>query len=810
MQKEFEQTILAFVDSGLSIIPITTGKKTPHSILGGKHDLLTRRSTRKNAEEWVAAGVKSWAVANGAVSNNLVTLDFDEKNYSDLYDLWYARLSDDQKDIVGTCVISITRNNGHHVRYRTETPQPTIKLSRSFIDDIVETTSEVRGEGSYALIPPSSGYTFIKGDLEHLPSVTDEMHEELIDVLRTFNEVEDEPATEYEWKPTDTISGDRPGDRLKALMSWEEILTPHGWVNEGNNQWRRPGKKVGEGISATTDHAGVPMFYVFSSAATPFTENKGYDKFHVFALLNYKGNFSEAAKAAAELYPDESSTGGDVAGRDEVTQATQLVESIVGDPAIELFHDEYGTGFVCMPVGDHRQILALSSREFKTLFSKTFYQANKKRTPSSTTLNNALGVLEGIAAFDGKEYQLKNRVTFVDDTVLYDLTNDSHQVVRVNKDGWTVENNPPILFRRYPHQSSQVTPIRGGNVAEALDFVNVTDSDLRILFVVYLVSLFIPGYVHPMPYVFGAQGSAKSSFSRVLRRLVDPSKTEVLIFPKDRQELAQHLSHYYLSFYDNLHSISQDMSDVLCQAITGGGFSKRRLYSDSEDVIFSLKSNVGLNGISLISDKPDLLDRSILFELERIEEENRKDESEMALAFEMARPRILGAIFDAVVGALSRYPNIELTSKFRMADFTKWGAAIAETLGIGQDNFIAAYRRNVDSQNAEVIEGDMIATLIVGFMESNNEWRGNMTELLKILTEKLLDPSLDAHYVLPKSPKDLSRLLSVLKVPLQSVGIHMDRTRNHSGRVIVLRKVSADTVTSVTSVTDEVNPKEGL
>jgi len=799
---QIENKILTYVRLGLSVIPIKEGAKSPHWILGPKHTLLDVQSTPEQAQKWLDAGVTSWAVAGGAVSGNLVCLDFDEKNYPGLYDLWYEKLSTEQRAVVATCPISITRNNGHHVRYLTETSQPTQKLSIWIVDEEPETTSETKAEGGYALIPPSAGYTFIQGDLEHLPHVTDEMHEELIDIMRTFNEVAIEPATEYERRPGDTIEGDRPGARLNKHMSWEDILGPRGWVQESANHWRRPGKKAGEGISATTNFAGVPMFYVFSSSAAPFTENRGYSKFHTFALLNHKGDFSAAAKAAAELYPDGPSDGGSVAERDDVTQATQLVESIVGDPSIELFHDEYGTGFVRMPVGGHNQILSLSSREFKTLFSKTFYQANKKRTPSSTTLNNALGVLEGIAAFDGKEYLLKNRVAFVDDTVLYDLTNDAHQAVRVTKDGWAIEDNPPILFRRYSHQSPQVTPVRGGNVMEALDFVNVTDSDLRILFAVYLVSLFIPGYVHPMPYVFGAQGSAKSSFSRVLRRLVDPSRTEVLIFPKDRQELAQHLSHYYLSFYDNLHSISQDMSDVLCQAITGGGFSKRRLYSDSEDVIFSLKSNVGLNGISLISDKPDLLDRSILFELERIEEENRKDESEMTLAFEAARPRILGAIFEAVAGALARYPSIELTSKFRMADFTKWGAAIAETIGIGQDNFIAAYRRNVDSQNDEIIEGDMIATLIVGFMESHDEWSGTMTDLLKTLTEVLLDPSLDAHYVLPKSPKDLSRMLNVLKVPLQSVGIHMERTRNHSGRIIVLRKVSANIVISVTSVTD--------
>lgn len=54
------------------------------------------------------------------------------------------------------------------------------------------------------------GYTPKQGSLLNLPLVPDEIHEEIIDILRTFNEIEDEPATEYECKEDDTRSGDRP------------------------------------------------------------------------------------------------------------------------------------------------------------------------------------------------------------------------------------------------------------------------------------------------------------------------------------------------------------------------------------------------------------------------------------------------------------------------------------------------------------------------------------------------------------------------------------------------------------------------
>lgn len=304
--------IPALVASGLSVIPIAEGEKRPHKILGSNHGLLTRRATLDDIEKWIEAGVKSWAIAGGAVSDNLVTLDFDEKHYSGLYDLWYAKLSSDQREIVDACYKNSTRNKGTHLRYRTQTPQTTIKLANRFEfnqktkkEEIV-TTAEIRAEGSYALIPPSTGYITMQGSLLDLPLVPDEMHEELIDVMRVFNEVEDEPETKYEWKQTDTTIGDRPGDRFNQKATWNEILEPQGWIEENKNRWRRPGKNRGEGISATTDHKNRPMFYVFSSSASPFKENKGYSKFRTFALLNYGGDFKAAARAAADMYPQNS------------------------------------------------------------------------------------------------------------------------------------------------------------------------------------------------------------------------------------------------------------------------------------------------------------------------------------------------------------------------------------------------------------------------------------------------------------------------------------------------------------------------
>jgi len=76
-----------------------------------------------------------------------------------------------------------------------------------------------------------------------------------------------------------------------------------------------------------------------------------------------------------------------------------------------------------------------------------------------------------------------------------------------------------------------------------------------------------------------------------------------------------------------------------------------------------------LNGINLVASRDDLLDRSVLFRLDRIGKEWRKTESEFWQEFEQDRPFILGAIFDALAGALRIYPQVKLPALPRMADF---------------------------------------------------------------------------------------------------------------------------------------------
>jgi hypothetical protein len=353
--------------------------------------------------------------------------------------------------------------------------------------------------------------------------------------------------------------------------------------------------------------------------------------------------------------------------------------------------------------------------------------------------------------------------------------------------------------------------MKGGDIQRIFEFVSVASEDDRTLLLVWLTACFIPDFPHPIPILYGPQGSGKSSFFRRLRRIIDPSTVPTLTMPRELNELVQQLSHHYAPMYDNITDLSQWQSDTLCRAVTGEGFTKRALYTDDEDVIYHFQRVLGLNGINVVATKPDLLDRAILIGLERIAPDERRTEEELDTAFVAALPEILGGVFDALVGALKIRPSVKLSRLPRMADFALWGCAIAQALGYEDGHFLRAYFANISAQNDEVLAGDAVASAVVGFMNGRSEtWNGTATELLSELEAVALRLKLDVKgRSWPKAPNVLTRRVNAIKSNLQDAGIFY--TKEHSGerRITLLRQeVSENTVQTVQPSTDV--GKQGL
>ncbi len=473
------------------------------------------------------------------------------------------------------------------------------------------------------------------------------------------------------------------------------------------------------------------------------------------------------------------------------SHADTIVELTFSSKII-LFEDSKHQFYTRFPVANHFEIWPIKSSSFKRYLSGQFYQL-KEKVPGNESIRNALNTIEARAWSGNQKYELNNRVAYYDKALWYDLSNENWQAVKITANSWEIVNNPPILFRRYSHQLEQIKPNAGSDIKEIFQFINISQDDEQLLFLVYLISCFIPGFPHPICILHGPQGSAKTSAFRLIKKLVDPSFIETIGFSKDENQLVQVLSHHWAPFFDNLSGLPVWASDMLCRAVTGEGYSKRQLYSDDDDFTYNFRCCVGLNGINVVASKPDLLDRSLLFGLEPVSKKLRKDEKDLLTEFDEVRPYLLGAIFDILAKTLATKDSIKIEQLPRMADFAKWGAAISEAIGYTAEEFLLAYNTNIDIHTSEVIEGNPIASTIAQLMENHNIWEGSasglLDELKQLADEKHIDTSMK---IWPKTAHWLTRRLNEIIPNLAATGIKVNQIRTRKGCQLKIVKQSVE------------------
>ncbi|MBT1279301.1 hypothetical protein VTU32_00770 [Thermoanaerobacter sp. CM-CNRG TB177] len=479
------------------------------------------------------------------------------------------------------------------------------------------------------------------------------------------------------------------------------------------------------------------------------------------------------------------------------SQADKLIQIALSEAL--LFHDELKDGYAVLPINGHREVWPLRSKFFKQYLVRRFFE-NEGKAPNNEAIRQALNVIEAKAMFDGPQINLNLRVAEHGGAFWYDLADKAWRAVKITPEGWEVVDVPPILFRRYKNTAPQVLPQHDGTLEMLKKYINLHDEEDWTLLIAAIVQMFIPDIPHAIPVFYGDKGAAKTTAQRVIRKLVDPAVRDTIALPNDKNELALLLTTNYAPCFDNLDGLSAWQSDMLCQAATGGGISKRELYTDMEEVILSFRRCPMLNGINLVASRDDLLDRSLLFRLERIDESKRKTEFEFWQEFEQDRPYILGAIFDTLSKAMAIYSNVKLPALPRMADFAMWGYAIWEAIepGSGQ-KFMAAYWRNIAQAVEEAIVSDIVGNAIVEFMADKDEWQGTASELLEALNEL---PSVnEKDKTWPKRPNTLARKLNRIKSALADYGILVDSSRTEAQRTITLRK--REKISSISSYRQE-------
>ena len=210
----------------------------------------------------------------------------------------------------------------------------------------------------------------------------------------------------------------------------------------------------------------------------------------------------------------------------------------------------------------------------------------------------------------------------------------------------------------------------------------------------------------------------------MVKELVDPVGLDATsnTMSKDPSKLAMTLTRELALLFDNVSYLPQPISDMLCQACTGGVFSARELYTTSNirRIPFNKMRILMTSIVKDVIRAPDLASRTLIYDVPP----GRKDaaKSDIKRAYKENRPYVLYAILDAVGRAMKEYDArkdyySKLPTTTRMVDFERFGSAIAHVLGDEEYASIRQYQDIMAENVSMMVADDHLVVLIEKLFE---------------------------------------------------------------------------------------------
>jgi hypothetical protein len=192
-----------------------------------------------------------------------------------------------------------------------------------------------------------------------------------------------------------------------------------------------------------------------------------------------------------------------------------------------------------------------------------------------------------------------------------------------------------------------------------------------------------------------------------------------------------------------------------------------------------------LNGIDLAGQRPDLLDRTLLFSLPKIAPGRIKTDTDFWQDFNDAKPLLLGRYFDVLARAIQIYPDMKPESSPRMADYYRWALAVTKALGREPEEFEQAYQKNRNQVVLDSLEQEPLAAAVSLLIAEQDSWEGTVTELHTALVHRF-----DSRQ-LPKAPNLLSRELKLVTGTLGKVGVDVSWDKDRINNLTRVRLAKA-------------------
>ena len=500
------------------------------------------------------------------------------------------------------------------------------------------------------------------------------------------------------------------------------------------------------------------------------------EKGDVSDWLDTGGTLEQLAAMPTVSPAKEQDAGDDEDEEKKRSQTDMLVE--FASIHFELLHDKNGDVYARdKQTGEVRRLFG---RQFKDRLIAGFYK-QKAAAVRDQSLREALGTLQALGRYNGEPQAVHVRCAAHGGNYYLDLCEPGNsRAVELAAGRWSIVDTPPVLFVRGEAMQPLPTPVKGGSLARLWDTVNVPEN-LRILVVAWLIDSMRPDTPFPGLELVGEQGSGKSTAAEALRRVIDPSSCNLRGAPKTVEDIFVAAGQNHVVAYENVSHLPGPMQDALCILSTGGGYSKRMLYSNDDEHVINVRRPWMLNGISIAVTQQDAVDRVISVECPVIEE--RQPSSRQWDAFEQALPGILGGLLDTASKALGVLPSMKLppADRPRLVEFALLGMAVSHSAGRDPSEFMDKFKELRAETVARTLDASPVAAAVVDMIEDDP---AGMTQPVKTILNRLERYKPVGADAWPRSPKGLGDALRRAAPALRQMGIECKCLGKGSGGVV--------------------------
>lgn len=493
---------------------------------------------------------------------------------------------------------------------------------------------------------------------------------------------------------------------------------------------------------------------------------------------SYAGVGRTGMQAATNLRPIA-----EVADKPEPSGFPKLIQ------ALELFRDQQNQPCAVLKNDPKLDVFYIGTKPFKQLLEGLFYDEYGK-LPKKGILSDGVRLCELLSSREMTKRTVWKRFAHFNGEICIDTCDGRGSVIVVTGDGYSIRQacETGVYFSRNENSCPLPTPIPGGDYLPMFDAMNLKHKHDLILVATWPIVAAIQGIPKPPLMLYGPAGSTKSTMALMLKNLIAPDAQEGLKIKNNDAEMAQIIDKHDMPFFDNVTSVPQTIADLFCMAVTGGNFIKRKLFTDSDEVVFNLQKPMITTSLDIWTNAADLLDRCLFVEIAPVCKASRRDRTSILTEYNDKQGLYLDGFLNVLAKTLQYYKGIHLEHLPRMADYYKWAYAASLALGFDENDFVEAYRQSRLKGQLHSLDQDGFGRIFVKFLDfiGPQEMPSTLFHTKFLEFSKKESVSMD-H--LPKAANAFSKKIRHMSFALQPFGWSVAVRKGRDANMVCVNKI---------------------